>query len=301
MTSLKEMLMTGTGLPLNRKEKFYTGTVFPMIVCKDNFKHLHLLLSLLGIPHIPDIVANSNESNILFFTEYNLVDAIKNKQKTAINKIYKNVPEKEDVPDIVMLIQSKINILVVFEAKMYDLPSAKDLEEQMENQQNILNFIQENFGVNQANTYHYALLPEKLKIKLKKELSYKVVTWEEIYKKYVEYEPEWREDYFFELLRIALEEYDQLAANNKGGENCEKKLSGDKIYTGFKEGTIIKLWIGRQGGIKGKGLKNDMDNGKWKTIHYQTNSNEPEGNPNWFSVEEFIQRIDAIKPRPAQN
>ena len=87
MMSLKEMLRNE--LPLNRKEKFYTGTVFPMIVCKDNFKHLHLLLSLLGIPPIPGIVANSNESNILFFTEYNLVDAIKNKQKTATIKFIK--------------------------------------------------------------------------------------------------------------------------------------------------------------------------------------------------------------------
>jgi len=210
------------------------------------------------------------------------------------------VPEKEDVPDIVMLIQSKINILVVFEAKMYDLPSAKDLEEQMENQQNILNFIQENFDVDKENTYHYALLPERLKTKLedKRKLSCKVVTWEAIRDKY---EPECKNDYFFGVFRIALEEYDQLVANNKGWENCEKILLGDKIYIGFKEGTINKLWVGRNGGINGKYFKNDMDNGNWKTVPYQTNSNEQEGNPNWFSVEEFIQRIDAIKPRPAQN
>lgn len=49
--SLEEMLRTE--LQLNRKERFFTGTVFPMIVCKDNFRHLHLLLSLLGVFPIP--------------------------------------------------------------------------------------------------------------------------------------------------------------------------------------------------------------------------------------------------------
>jgi len=59
-------------LPLNRKERFFTGTVFPMITCKDNFAHLHILMSLLGVSPIPTIVANPDETNIQFFTEYSL-------------------------------------------------------------------------------------------------------------------------------------------------------------------------------------------------------------------------------------
>lgn len=34
------------GLPLNRKERFYTATVLPMLVCTDDFGHLDRLLEL---------------------------------------------------------------------------------------------------------------------------------------------------------------------------------------------------------------------------------------------------------------
>lgn len=57
-------------LPLNRKEKFYTATVLPQIICSDNFRNFRLFLDL--IPNmqpklvvLPDATAN----NILFLTE----------------------------------------------------------------------------------------------------------------------------------------------------------------------------------------------------------------------------------------
>jgi hypothetical protein len=36
-------------LPINRKEVYYTATVFPAIVCADGFKYIHRLWRLLGI------------------------------------------------------------------------------------------------------------------------------------------------------------------------------------------------------------------------------------------------------------
>jgi hypothetical protein len=44
--SLEELM--SEDLPLNRKERFFTGTILPMLVCKDSFKHLHGLLALIG-------------------------------------------------------------------------------------------------------------------------------------------------------------------------------------------------------------------------------------------------------------
>ncbi len=37
-------------LPLNRKERYYTGTVLPMIVCCDEFAHFGRFLRLCGVP-----------------------------------------------------------------------------------------------------------------------------------------------------------------------------------------------------------------------------------------------------------
>jgi hypothetical protein len=37
------------GLPVNRRERFYTGTVFPALVCADDFAHFHRFLTLLNI------------------------------------------------------------------------------------------------------------------------------------------------------------------------------------------------------------------------------------------------------------
>jgi hypothetical protein len=39
--------MIATGLPLNRKERYYTGTVLPLIICADDFAPFHRLTDLI--------------------------------------------------------------------------------------------------------------------------------------------------------------------------------------------------------------------------------------------------------------
>jgi hypothetical protein len=57
-----------TALPMNRKERFFTGTVFPMIVCADEFRHFGRFLRLSRVGDRTIQVASA--ANIQFFTEY---------------------------------------------------------------------------------------------------------------------------------------------------------------------------------------------------------------------------------------
>lgn len=64
-------------LPLNRKERYYTGTVLPMLIASDRFAHLHHFLTLCELDVKPfGREAVSGAPGIQFFTEYNLVESI---------------------------------------------------------------------------------------------------------------------------------------------------------------------------------------------------------------------------------
>src|SRR6185312_6165083 len=45
--------MFDSSLPLNRKERFYTGTVLPMLIASDGFMHLNRFLRLCSAPTLP--------------------------------------------------------------------------------------------------------------------------------------------------------------------------------------------------------------------------------------------------------
>ena len=282
--SLEEMLRTE--LPLNRKERFFTGTVFPMITCKDNFKHLHILFSLLGITPIPPLVSNPVETNILFFSEYSLVESLLGVDKQR----FKNLPPSKDTPDIIILIKAETKILIALEAKMYGSPNVSNLNQQMNAQQKILESIRVTLDVDKI--YHFALLSEKYLENPAYQPSFPVVTWENIYKAY---EPVCKNDYFFNLLRVSLEMFDDLVSTGSSsyGLNSEKKISGQQIYERYKKGTMDKVSMGRFGGINGVKLQGDINSGKWKTFLYETSSiNSDDINRNWFRIADFVNIIE---------
>jgi len=284
MLSLEEMLRNE--LPLNRKERFFTGTVFPMIVCKDNFKFLHRLFPLIDCLQAPDIVVSPDGTNILFFTEYSLVESLVGASKQR----FKRLPKTKDTPDIVILIKSVSKVLIALEAKMYDSPTVEKLDHQLREQEKILESIQKSLAVDK--TCHYALLPQKLKEQVHG-LSFPVITWEDIYK---QYEPVCKGDYFFDLLRVSLEMYDELVSPKTAsfGQNCEERITGRQIYTRFKQGTLHKVSMGRSGGISGDKLNEDIITEKWYSFPYETNSTRPM-NRNWFLIEDFVRLIEQRK------
>jgi hypothetical protein len=256
-----------------------------MIVGKDNFKHLHLLLSLIGGLKVPEIIAKSDETNILFFTEYSLIESLIGKARSR----FIGLPKTKDTPDIVIQIKSDINIIIALEAKVYDSPDAEKLNLQMNSQAMILESMKTTLAIDQV--YHYALLPEKLAVQLDG-LNYPILTWEAILEKYA---PVCRDDYFYNFLRISVDRYDELVSKGRWNprRNCEELVTGQEILRRAKRGTLDKVSMGRDGGICGDRLRSELDTGKWKTFHYETSSKSSnELNRNWFSIEEFIKLVD---------
>ena len=103
-------------LPLNRKERFYTGTVLPQIICYDNFKYFERFTSLIrGFPKDIHINPSPSANNIMFTTEYSLKESYRRRDG---NKIFEDIPATKETPDLVTLIMNPEPLLILLEAKM---------------------------------------------------------------------------------------------------------------------------------------------------------------------------------------
>ena len=105
-------------LPINRKERYYTGTVLPMIVASDGFKHFGKFLALCGIPEIA-LEADPNTTNVQFFSEYGFKESLMN----GAEKRFRD-PGGRDTPDLVVYMER--SLLLGVEAKFFDQPSIAD-------------------------------------------------------------------------------------------------------------------------------------------------------------------------------
>ena len=281
-------------LPLNRKERFFTGTVLPMIVCRDGFKHLHALLELVGCREPLSICGTAGRENIQFFSEYSFVESVVGDAR----KRFPNRPRAKDTPDIVILIRTEgAKVLVALEAKVFDCPTAQDLTNQMERQRtHILACIEKALHVDR--TYHVALLPAKLHEKLKRDgFNQPAVTWEDLYTRY---RGLLGPDYFLEVLSLALERYDELAAHHAHSyrKNCQDLYRGSDIYGNYREGMLDKQVMGRKLGLHGPALREDVDSGNWRRRKYEVSSNLTlaENNRNWFYIRDFVDLVDQVRP-----
>jgi hypothetical protein len=104
--------------------------------------------------------------------------------------------------------------------------------------------------------------------------------------------------YFLEVLRVALERYDDLVAPRglTFGANAEVRLTGAELCRRYRDGTPVPGWMGRRGGLLGPELAKDLSTGAWRTQRYECSS-KAVANPNWFTVAEFIARVDALGPQ----
>src|SRR5437868_2625512 len=94
--------LMSSGLPLNRKERFYTGTVLPMIICRNTFRDFGRFCSLLpGCP--PLDIDGDPRGYVQFFSEYNLVDSLVQSARVR----FPNAPTGRQAPDIVALVDGK--------------------------------------------------------------------------------------------------------------------------------------------------------------------------------------------------
>jgi len=288
--TLKEMIEKE--LPLNRKERFFTGTVFPMIVCKDNFKYFDRFLSLIDGCGKLEILADPRSSNIEFYTEYSLLESVFTKRD---KKRFRGLPRTKDTPDIMILINEEPKTLIAIEAKMYDVPDCFDLKKQMNKQKDHTDYLKEKLHV--ALAMQVALIPQQLNKRINKgsrrlmDSAYQVVTWEDVLEKY-SLIGAYKGDYFLSLLQLALSSYDDLACHAWGtSKNCELKLSGKDIYDNYTKSDFTMKIMGRKGGFD-RAEQDIITKEKWRTQIYETSSADSLPTDNWFHIEKFIERVE---------
>jgi len=271
-----------SGLPLNRKERFYTGTVLPMLVAGDGFAHLDRLLSLCGLPSA-ELTGNSLEGlhPVAFFTEYSFVESC---FTTADRQRFPSSPTDADTPDVVI---AGDDWLLCIEAKMFHNPDGEALNAQMRRQKVLVDYWVQHLPLNRAKVAHVLLLPERLSTS---GVTFPVVTWEQVLRAYSTVGPR----YWAAMLWTALERYDELVSvADTYGLNAEARLSGLQLRDAAERGALLYGYMGRSGGLDGPNLAEDLSTDRWKKQLYEVRTTPLPGNRNWFEVSSFLARLTA--------
>ncbi len=156
------------GLPLNRKERFYTGTVFPMVACCQDLRYLDRLLGWFGVEDV-EVIADPERTNVQVFTEYGFGES------RMTDSRFTDYLLGRDTPDIVIYVAGQRRVLVGLEANMYDTPSRPGLESQIGRQQEILDYVGAKMEAEVVSVA--ALIPQALALRIG-ELTTPTLTWE---------------------------------------------------------------------------------------------------------------------------
>lgn len=294
MNSQGHKALARTLLPFNRKERYFTGTVLPSVVCADNLRHLHHFFRLLTTRPLPVVEPDPAKTNLQFFTEYNFVEAL----VSAPPGRFPEAPTSRDTPDLVCLLGGGPNVLIAVEAKMYDRPSRADLLAQFEAQERILSYLGEHLP---ATVVHTMLLPEQLARRVALPDSVTVVTWERLADTFRPLLGP--SHYFLAALDYALEHYESLMSKSGGsaGQNADGWLAGEEILARINRRDPQVLQIGRIRGASGPEFLEDIRSGRWRTLQYEVSGAATPANRNWFSAEEFVAGVTgSAKPTFAE-
>ncbi|MCD9153130.1 hypothetical protein [Aeromicrobium duanguangcaii] len=263
------------GLPLNRKERYYTGTVLPGLVASDGFAHLDRFLRMSGLD--VSIEGRLDEPHqLLFCTEYGFAESV----FTPEDRERWGTGLEADTPDVVI---AGPDWLVAVEAKMFHNPSRADLNAQMWRQAKVISRWVEVLGLSEERVRHVLLLPEKLAAASAGH-GWPVMTWEQVLDQYRVVGPR----YWSNVLTTALADYDSLVSTGPAfGKNKDALLTGAEIVDLHASGTLPYDSVGRNGGLTGSVLQNDVSSGAWRTTTYEVKHGGPP-NANWFSVADFL-------------
>lgn len=279
-------ILTGkfSELPINRKEKFYTGTVLPALLFHNSLKNFYLFLR--EIKNFPNDAVNEYKTGdrFLFYTEYNL------KQSAGEGKnVGREIPtETNDTPDIVIEILNPHRVFIIIEAKMFRNIYQSSLSNQMSKQKTaVIEPLKKAFQLKDNQFFHIALVPEKSG--LKDGIEYQVMNWEYFTdKRGLNAE----DNNFYNYLRFALDNYEDLVENKSGKAGTVKDYKTvEEIYkNGKNNGT---WWVGRNGGEKTI-IEDIKTNWKKHNEKYAMNTiRPPRGrNANWITSKRFAELVD---------
>lgn len=280
MASLKDLL--DETLPLNRKERFYTGTVLPGLLGED-LRGLRTLGHLMGAPGL-DVRVSPKDCTVLMFTEYGLRESLVG---VAAGR-FPDLPLGRDTPDVVVLVTEPSPVLLAIEAKLYDRPGGHELRRQLDAQAALLTPLCERLAVllqvPTVDLRHVALLPEQQSAALDI-APHSVLTWQQVRGALAEDAPE----YWLGQLDQALERYDELVSVSTS--NAAAGRTGEELVSLQPVGQQVFSAMGRQGGLAGPRLQEDVATGAWRTTTYQVAALPPSGNPNWFLVSDFVELL----------
>jgi hypothetical protein len=226
---------------------------------------------------------------IQFFTEYGLLESLYGPAAAR----FPALPASRDTPDVLVFLDGSTKWIVALEAKMYDRPTKEALEDQMRRQRlHVLDFLAMHLGLDQSSIIHAALLPERLSAHYGA-LSYPVVTWEAVRDAYKDIAAD---EYFWQVLDLALDSYDELVGPHRAGygRHADDRLTGQAIHDRFKAKSLEFELMGRNLGIQGDPLRQDIESGRWRRQLYEVHESGTPPNRNWFPVGDFIVLVDAL-------
>lgn len=267
-------------LPPNRKERYYTGTVLPMLVASDGFAHLHRLLALCGLPQVDIDSGLDTSQDLQLFTEYGFAESV----HTDADKAKWSTDLAADTPDVVI---AGPDWLLAVEAKMFHNPSGRELEGQMRRQETIVDLWRDHLHLDPPRVKHVLLLPERLSRRVG-ELGYPVVTWEDLLDEYARVGPR----YWVDLLGVALARHSELESAHKQESriNADDILTGAEIVEAHAEGAASFHFVGRRGGRNGERFRSDVSTGNWRTTRYEVRIDDAP-NRNWFPLADFLTAV----------
>jgi hypothetical protein len=278
--------MLNDSIYFNREERFFTGTVFPGIVCRENFKYASIFLNLLhqtnsSFPENLKVEWTRDNKTILFFTEYSLKKS-GHKFQMANDEI---IPG--DTPDILFIIRNDgQEYLFAFEGKMYSQCNDLDMKRQLERQLEILKGLSRASNIDIENIYHFGLVPEPMTRSFSGEIKNRMITWERLYHAYSSI---YHDDYYLDILKHAIDHYYDLRGISV--KKSSGKLPGAIIFSEHIKRGIKR--VGRGQGVKG--LQNDLNDEPWKTREYEYGIDDDLPKVNWISIDDFINIVSGVK------
>ena len=262
-------------LPLNRKERYFTATVLPMICASDGFAHVGRLLQLCGLPEVAVQAGLDGDQELVFYTEYGFAESV----FTEADRARWPDPAEGDTPDVVI---AGDDWLVAIEAKMFHNPSHAGLEAQMARQAKLVDYWSSKRHMDPRRVAHVLLLPRDLAAETQPASRY--ITWEQVRDTYAAVAPR----YWVRQLNLALAAYAELRSKAPTA-NDEARYTGQKIVERHAAGEFQYDHVGRAGGASGKLLAGDVSSGTWRERVYQVRSGPPAGNnPHWMTLADFL-------------